>query len=329
MASVRIRTLRAVDTSDELGRALAEAGGLDAPRELTARLRDLLDDELARGQRELRERRTGYPIPIVVAVAPGDGVLLAALPLPVELRADTEVVTSRGGAVAAAAVAKVVEATDAGPPASGAELALQLGDFDGALTLVYPAADPVGAAEYAQEAFDDAFGRMDRLRARTYVLPGHVLEGVQDLRPPIGATHPLRVAEAVARLGGDPLDEESLEPLEQTLLAVLEPGGSFARAHEDPDPARRMARRILQRLDGMGKWGGYHTAFDHLARGFARHDRALAYDTGQALVDSGLLSEKQSVGQRHVFLNPRRSGDIRRLIDDGELPPGLVLPPPS
>ena len=84
------------------------------------------------------------------------------------------------------------------------------------------------------------------------------------------------------------------------LLALLEPTGASTRAHEDPDPVRRVARRMLQRLDGMGKWGGYHTAFDHLARGFARHDRALAYDVGQALVDSGLLSEKQSVGQRHV-----------------------------
>jgi hypothetical protein len=30
-----------------------------------------------------------------------------------------------------------------------------------------------------------------------------------------------------------------------------------------------------------------------------------------------------------VYLSPRRSGDIRRLIDDGELPGGLVLPPPA
>ncbi|HEY6780358.1 MAG TPA: hypothetical protein VI111_05345, partial [Thermoleophilaceae bacterium] len=299
-----------METSDELGRAVAEAGGPAAPLELSARLRDLLDDELARGQRELRERRTGYPTPIVVAVAPGDGVLVVALPLPLELRADTESVTSRGGAVAAAAVAKVVEATDAGPPRSRAELALLLGDFDGALTIVYPAADPVTAAEYAQAALDDAFAAMDRLRAHTHVLPAHVLAGVQDLRPPIGATHPLRVAEAVARLGGDPLDEDSVEPLEPALLALLEPSGPGTRAHEDPDPVTRVARRTLQRLDGMGKWGGYHTAFDHLARGFARHDRALAYDVGEALVASGLLGEKQSVGQRHVFLNPRRSGDI-------------------
>jgi hypothetical protein len=46
---------------------------------------------------------------------------------------------------------------------------------------------------------------------------------------------------------------------------------------------------------------------------------------GEALLDSGLLLEKPSVGQRHVFLNPRRAKDIHALIDDGRVPPGLTL----
>jgi hypothetical protein len=83
-------------------------------------------------------------------------------------------------------------------------------------------------------------------------------------------------------------------------------------------------RRILQRLDGMGKWGGYHTAFDHVARGFAGNERQLANDVGEELVSAGLLATKPSVGQRHVFLNPRRAGDIRRLIETGELPSELT-----
>jgi hypothetical protein len=77
----------------------------------------------------------------------------------------------------------------------------------------------------------------------------------------------------------------------------------------------------------MGKWGGYHTEFSHLARGFAGNDKALAEAVGERLLAAGLLAEKPSVGQRHVFLNPRRAGDIRRLIDEGETPPGLDLPP--
>jgi hypothetical protein len=158
------------------------------------------------------------------------------------------------------------------------------------------------------------------------VVPGHALDAIADLREPLGGTHPLRVAEAVARLGGFPLDEESVESLEGPLLDLLEPPGSVTRAHDDPDPRRRVGRRILQRLDGMGKWGGYHTAFDHLARGFAGNERSLAFEMGERLVDAGLLLEKPSVGQRHVSLNPRRSGEIRRLIDEGALP-GPSNPP--
>jgi hypothetical protein len=313
-----------VERASELERVLADAGGPAAPREWSARMRDLLADELERGARELRARRTGYPDPIVVALAAGDGALVAALPLPLTLRADPDAVSERGGALAAAAVEKLVEAASPGPPASADDLRLRLGDLDGALVLTYPADDAPDAAEYAKEALDEAFAGIDRLRARALVVPGHAVEEIADLRQPLGHTHPLRVAEAVTRLGGSPLDEESVEALEGPLLDLLEPPGSVTRAHDDPYPSRRVMRRILQRLDGMGKWGGYHTAFDHIARGFAGNERSLAFEMGELLVDAGLLVEKPSVGQRHVSLNPRRSGEIQRLIDRGELPAGLA-----
>jgi len=319
------------DGRSELERALADAGGAGAPRDASARLRHLLDAELRRGFVELSESRTGYGTPIAVGVAWNEGEVLAALPISPELRADPGAVGERSGALAAAAVEHIVEGASPGPPRSGEDLSLRLGELHGMLALSYPAGDPLEAAEYAQEAlaaeFDDR--RIDRLRAVSHLLPGHVLDDVSDLRPPIGTTHPLRVAEAVTRLGGSPLDDATVEALEQQLLQLLEPSGAVSRAHEDPDPVRRVARRILQRLDGMGKWGSYHTAFDHLARGFAGNERAVAYEVGEALLAAGLLEQKPSVGQRHVYLSPRRSGDIRRLIDDGELPAGLVLPPTS
>ena len=167
---------------------------------------------------------------------------------------------------------------------------------------------------------------MDRLRARALAVPAHVLADADDLRAPIGAAHPLLVAAHVARLGGNPADAGDLERHEDAVLALLEVESPAARPHDDPDPARRIARRILQRLDGMGKWGGYHTEFAHLARGFAGNDRRLAEEVGEALLDAGLLREKPSVGQRHVFLDPRRAGAIRALIDRGEVPEGLALP---
>jgi hypothetical protein len=306
----------------ELERALADAGGVDAPRESAARLRGLLRAELERGSREMGEARSGRERPVVLAVAARDGSVVIVLPLPPALRADPGAVADRGANLAGAAVGALVEAAEPGHPRSRSDLALLLGSCDGFLALSHPAADPRWAAEYAREALDDSVAAIDRLRARACLLPGHAV-AAEDLRPPIGATHPLRVADAVARLGASPLDEDAVESLEPELLRLLEPAGRAIRAHDDPDPRRRAMRRILQRLDGMGKWGGYHTAFDHLARGFAGNDRALAFEVGKELLDAGLLSEKPSVGQRHVSLNPRRAGDIRSLIEEGALPPGL------
>src|SRR5215213_9479796 len=319
------------EAHSELELVLTDAGGANAPREASARLRDLLAAELRRGLVELGESRTGYGSPIAVAVAATDSQVVAALPVSPELRADPGAVGERAGALAAAVVEHVVEGASPGLPRSPEELGLLMGELNGMLALAYPATEPAEAAEYAHEALTAEFEerRIDRLRARSYLVPGHVLEEVSDLRAPIGATHPLRVAEAVTRLGGSPLDDETVEALEPQLLNLLEPAGAISRAHEDPDPVRRVARRILQRLDGMGKWGSYHTAFDHLARGFAGNERALAYEVGEALLAAGLLEQKPSVGQRHVYLSPRRSGDIHRLIDDGELPAGLTLPPTS
>ncbi len=316
------------ESRSELELALEEAGGAEAPRDASAQLRRLLEAELRRGLVELGESRTGYDIPIAIGVAAAEAEVRLALPVSPELRADPGAVGDRSASLAAAAVEHLVEGASPGPPAGADDLRLRMGELHGMLALAYPAAEPVVAAEYAREALNADFDerRIDRLRARAHLLPGHALEEVADLRAPIGATHPLRVAEAVTRLGGSPLEEATVEALEHQLLALLEPSGAVARAHEAPDPPRRVARRILQRLDGMGKWGGYHTAFDHLARGFAGHERALAYEVGEALLAAGRLEQNPSVGQRHVYLSPKRSGDIRRLIDDGEEPQGLELP---
>jgi hypothetical protein len=208
---------------------------------------------------------------------------------------------------------------------------LRGGSFEGYLALAYPVREPHPAAEYAALALGERLAAMDRLRCLALAVPEQVAEDAGDWREPIGPTHPLRVAEAMARYGGSALHEESLEAHGESLAALLEPvTDGTARAHEDPDPVRRVARRILQRLDGMGKWGGYHTEFVHLARGFGKgNQRALALEVGERLLAAGLLGEKTSVGQRHVFLNPRRSGEIRALIDRGEAPPALSLPPAS
>jgi hypothetical protein len=302
---------------DDLQTALQDAGGVDAPRDRVAQLRALLAAALKAGAKELELPRSGYEHPVTVAFAATEDGLRAVVPVDPGLRADRDAVTGRAWLVVAATIGALAEA--------GAPGELLAGAHDGALTL---RATGAAEAELAAMAFDEQVAGVDRLRARALALPAAVLEDAADERAPIGPTHPLVVAHLVAGLGGRPADPASVEEHEDAVLAILATQApEVVRPHDDPDPARRVARRILQRLDGMGKWGGFHTEFAHLARGFAPSDRALAATVGEALLDAGLLSEKPSVGQRHVFLNPRRAGDIHAFVDRGELPHGLVLPP--
>ncbi|UGS35835.1 hypothetical protein [Capillimicrobium parvum] len=274
-----------------------------------ARLRALLHAELELGVQELRRKRSGIPEPVTVAIGPG---LLAVAPVPATLRADPQEVEERSWLLVAALVGSLVEAGGRG---------VQAGDHDGHLLLAAEAGDP----ELAALAFDEHVARVDRLRARAVVLPAGVLEAHEPLRPPVGEAHPLRIAEAIAALGANPADPLQVAEQEDAVLAALAGPAAAPRPHEDPDPDRRIARRIVQRLAGMGKWGGYHTEFSHLARGFHGNDKQLAEEIGERLIASGLLEEKLSVGQRHVFLNPRRARDVYALIEEGTLPAGLDL----
>jgi len=294
---------------DDLATAILEETSI-------ARLKALLDSELERGRRELGQKRSGYEQPVLVAVGPGDGLLRAAAPAAPALRADPDAVNERTWLLVAALVGALVEVAGAGT--------VRAGHLGGQLALAVPG-DP-DDAELVPLAFETQVQGVDRLRARALAVPASVLTDVDDLRDPIGAAHPLVVAAHVAALGGRPADPASMEEHEDAVLAALDATAGVARPHDDPDPARRVARRILQRLDGMGKWGGYHTEFAHLARGFAGNERALAEAVGEALLTAGLLAEKPSVGQRHVFLNPRRAGDIHALIERGEEPADLKLP---
>ena len=343
--------------------ALSDAGGVAAPRERFAGLRAVLLDELAAGAAELEQTRSGYarPVPVAFAVASGarsegspaervrgGGALISVAPVDQALRADPGAVGERAWLLVAALVGAMVQAITAtgsyrpagalersSPARAGSSstwdartLELRSGALGDWLALALPlaVADSTDAAELAVLAFEDESRGIDRLRARAHAVPGGVLDGVIDLRPPIGDDHPLRTAEAVALLGGRPADEGSVAEREDVVLAMLGATIDTVRPHEEHDPSLRAARRILQRLAGMGKWGGYHTDVAHLARGFAGNERALAIEIGERLVGAGLLVAKPSVGQRHVFLNPRRAADIHALIERGVIPPGLELP---
>jgi len=297
------------------------AGGVAAPASATARLRDVLTAALRRGREELGKPRSGYDAPVELGITAHDGRLLAVTPAAAGLRADPEAAGEREWLLVAATVAALVDLACPPMPATASDLALKAGEHAGFLLLAYPGdVEPIDLDELAGMAFDERIRGIDRLRARAVVVPPALLDA-PDLRAPIGSGHPLRVAEAEALIGG--ADDEQHE---DAVLALLGTEQAAVRPHEDPDPSRRVARRILQRLDGMGKWGGYHTDFAHLPRGFAGNERALAQEVGEALLAAGLLEEKPSVGQRHVFLNPRRVRDIRAFIERGDAPAALRLP---
>lgn len=88
---------------------------------------------------------------------------------------------------------------------------------------------------------------------------------------------------------------------------------------DDPCPRRRHARKLLQRLLRMRKIGDqYHTAFDHMYRGAPAHERHDALEVGEALIRGGLMGEKPSVGQRHVYLRRDALPAIHALVSRGE-----------
>src|SRR4051812_37386905 len=172
---------------DDLATAILEGTSI-------ARLKALLDSELERGARELGQKRSGYEQPVIVAVAPGDGTLRAVAPAPRALRADPDAVNERTWLLVAALVGALVEV-------AGADT-VRAGHLGGQLALAVPG-DP-DDAELVPLAFETQVEGIDRLRARALAVPASVLADVDDLRDPIGAAHPLRVAAHVAAPGGRP-----------------------------------------------------------------------------------------------------------------------------
>ena len=261
---------------------------------------------------------------MTVVFAARDDAIVAVAPVAAVLRADSNAVGERSWLLSAATIGALVEIAQPPAPLGAADLLLRAGSLEGHLALSL-ATHEAEDADLAVVAFEEQVAGVARLRAAALALPPEVVADAGDWRAPVARA--LHFAEAIARLGGRPADPASVAEHEDAVLALLETSGeAAARPHDDPQPARRIARRILQRLNGMGKWGGYHTDFRHLSRGFAGNDRALADNVGEALLEAGLLEEKPSVGQRHVYLNPRRAADIHGLIERGTMPPGLHLP---
>ena len=230
---------------------LAAAGGVSAPPQATARLRDLLADALRHGERELGQKRSGTrEAPVTVAFAADGERLLAAVPVTAALHADAEALSERAWLLVAAVVGALVGLVEPGPPTGPEALAVRAGQA----LLGYPGAgfDPHTLEELGPLAFEEQVEGIDRLRAQALVVPAVVLGDAAGLREPIGSRHPLLIAEAVARLGGRPADPASVEAHED---AVLERRRRARGAHPRPRrprsrPPRRAPHPPAPRRDG-------------------------------------------------------------------------------
>ena len=310
-----------------LADALEEAGGAAAPRARTAHLRGLLVAELRRGARSCAQTRSGYD-DARATVALGPQTTGACSPPArgrAALRADPDVAASAPGCSSPPRSARSSSSPSPAPPAGADDLAPARRRLAGGSSSLALRRRRAATPSSPRSPSRSTSRGIDRLRARGRArCPPAACSPTSTLREPIGAGAPARGRRGRRAPRRPARPTSAVEEHEDAVLALLDPAARRSPGpHDDPDPARRVARRILQRLDGMGKWGGYHTEFAHLARGFAGNDRALADAVGEALLDAGLLAEKPSVGQRHVFLNPRRAARHPRLIDAASVASGL------
>ena len=247
----------------------------------------------------------------VVFAETSDGVALA---LPI---AGGAALPARAERLANAAAAALAEAAGLPHPMRAGDAEIEAAGWEGQLALRVTHTRPATVLELLPLTLEDQAGELDRVRIDAVPLPGG-----RPRRDGARARRALAVAGRDGSAPRRPARGGGARTRGRCGARAPRAGRLHASAvdpaiADDPLPRRRAARRMLRRLDGMGKYGGYHTEFRHLARGFAGHERALALEVGEALLRAGYLAEKPSVGQRHVSLVAARTNDIRALVERG------------
>lgn len=78
---------------------------------------------------------------------------------------------------------------------------------------------------------------------------------------------------------------------------------------------------ILFKLFNLAKWGGSHTAFENLKKGFkprelGRKGLKRIEDCAEDLIREGLILRKPTSYGLQVSLNPRKHQEIHRIIQE-------------
>ncbi len=291
-------------------RVLADAGGADAPQGRGGQLRTLLGRwppgrarrGAALGLRASGRRRKAASTP--------SGLVVVA-PIPGELRASP----GRRRARWLLAATPLVEALEESVSVSG-ELRRQ--------RLRLPRAPSARAGRRCRRReLALAFERAGRARRpaegdRDSPCPRRMLEEVVDLKAPIGRAHPLRVALEIARLGGWPNDQSAHT---RARGRDHRRPGRRTRRHPVPhdDPIPHAAWRDGSSSGSTGWAEGRLTHRLHPPRARLRQRRPCAgRGRWEAVLLSGLLAEKPSVGQRRLpepaagcrYPRAHRAGDV-------------------
>lgn len=73
-------------------------------------------------------------------------------------------------------------------------------------------------------------------------------------------------------------------------------------------------RGIIRKLFYLGKWGGSHTSFDNLPKGFPKEIGKEVKSVAKDLIKEGLLLSKPTSYGVEVSLNPAKKEDIEKIL---------------
>lgn len=78
-------------------------------------------------------------------------------------------------------------------------------------------------------------------------------------------------------------------------------------------------RVLLRKLVKHGYWGGKHTSFNNLPKGFPNHLRKDVKRVAKELIKEGVLLKKPTNYGIEVSLNPRESTKIMKYLSEQEI----------
>lgn len=73
-------------------------------------------------------------------------------------------------------------------------------------------------------------------------------------------------------------------------------------------------KTLLRKLVYLRKWGGSHTSFDNLPKGFPPHLRGEVKEIAKELIKEGFLLSKPTSYGVEVSLNPEKKREIEKLV---------------